>query len=41
MVKFFDLEGRFPAHAGELPQAAVDYVARMVKVPAADLGRYS
>lgn len=41
LLKFFDLEGRFPAHAGELPQAAVDYVAGLVKVPAAELGRYS
>ena len=39
-MKFFDLEGRFPANAGELPQAAIDYVARLVKVPAAELGRY-
>jgi len=40
LLKFFDLEGRFPANAGELPQAAVDYVAGLVKVPAAELGRY-
>jgi hypothetical protein len=40
MLKFFDLEGRFPAHGGELPQAAIGYVAALVKVPAAELGRY-
>ncbi|MCA1679964.1 MAG: DUF4158 domain-containing protein, partial [Actinobacteria bacterium] len=41
LLKFFDLEGRFPTHAGELPQAAIDYVARLVKVPVAELGRYA
>ena len=35
LLKFFDLEIRFPTHAGELPQAAVDYVAGQVKVVAA------
>ena len=40
MLKFFDLEGRFPTNAGELPEAAVDYVARLVQVPAGELGRY-
>jgi hypothetical protein len=29
-LKFFELEGRFPRHAGELPPAAVSYVARQV-----------
>lgn len=28
----FGLEGRFPRHAGEVPKAAVDYVAGQVKV---------
>ena len=41
LLKFFDLEGRFPASAGELPQAAVDYVAALVGVPVAELGRYA
>jgi hypothetical protein len=27
-LKFFELEGRFPRHAGELPPAAVSYVAQ-------------
>jgi hypothetical protein len=40
MLKFFDLEGRFPAHGCELPQTAIGYVAALVKVPAAELGRY-
>jgi hypothetical protein len=41
LLKFFDLEGRFPASAGELPQAAIDYVAALVGVPVAELGRYA
>ena len=39
-LKFFDLEGRFPANAQELPQLAVDYVAGLVKVPPAELAHY-
>jgi len=27
LLRFFDLEARFPAHVGELPQTAVEYVA--------------
>lgn len=41
MLKFFDLEGRFPADHSELPAAAVDYVARLVKVPASELAGYA
>jgi len=41
LLKFFDLEGRFPADRSELPAAAVDYVASLVKVPAADLDAYA
>jgi hypothetical protein len=33
LLRFFDLEAGFPAHPGELPQAAVEYVAGQVKVP--------
>jgi hypothetical protein len=40
MLKFFELEGRFPRHAGELPAAAVDYVAKQAGVPTQDLARY-
>src|SRR6266540_1722571 len=40
LLKFFEQEGRFPAHAGELPRVAVDYVAGLVEVPAGELGRY-
>ena len=40
MLKFFDLEGRFPTSTGELPPAAVDYVAGLVNVAAGELGSY-
>jgi hypothetical protein len=33
--KFFEIEGRFPRHPGELPSVAVDFVARQLGVPAA------
>ena len=32
ILKFFAIEARFPRHAGEVPKAAVDYVAGQVKV---------
>jgi hypothetical protein len=41
LLKFFDLEGRFPAGPEELPAAAIDYVAGLVKVPAAELAAYA
>ncbi|MEE4598465.1 DUF4158 domain-containing protein [Streptomyces sp. DSM 41524] len=34
MLKFFELEGRFPQFVEEFPQAAVDYAADVVKVSA-------
>ncbi|MDQ1014317.1 hypothetical protein QFZ43_000866 [Streptomyces afghaniensis] len=40
MLKFFEIEGRFPEFIEEFPQAAVDYVAGLVKVPAAELAKY-
>jgi hypothetical protein len=39
-LKFFELEWRFPRHAGELPPAAVSYVARQVGVDPAELRGY-
>ena len=30
MLKFFEVEGRFPRHAGEVPPAAVDFVVRQL-----------
>lgn len=40
LLKFFELEARFPRHLGELPTAAVEYVAEQVKVPAFALADY-
>lgn len=39
-LKFFELEARFPCHAGEIPPAAVEYVASQVKVEPETLARY-
>jgi len=35
MLKFFEIEGRFPRHPGEVPPAAVDFVARQLGFEAA------
>ncbi len=32
LLKFFELEGRFPRHAGKLPRQAVDYLAQQLRV---------
>ena len=40
LLKFFSRMGRFPRGRGELPDEAVAYVARQVRVPASDLGLY-
>ncbi|CAM5321284.1 DUF4158 domain-containing protein [Streptomyces abikoensis] len=40
MLKFFELEGRFPEFVEEIPQPAVDYVAELVKVPAVEFAKY-
>ena len=40
LLKFFDLEARFPRHVGEVPTAAVEYVAGQVKVDSALFGKY-
>jgi hypothetical protein len=32
LLKFFELEGRFPRHAAELPRQAVDYLAQQLRV---------
>jgi TnpA family transposase len=41
LLKFFELEGRFPHHAGELPRQAVAYLAEQVKVDPALLAAYA
>ncbi|MFE2442277.1 DUF4158 domain-containing protein [Streptomyces sp. NPDC059426] len=40
LLKFFELEGRFPDVLEEVPPAAVEYVADLVKVPATDFAKY-
>lgn len=40
LLKYFEIEGRFPRHAGEVPKAAVDYVASQVKVAPDAFGAY-
>lgn len=40
LLKFFELEGRFPRHVGELPEAAVKYVSQQVRIDAAELASY-
>jgi len=40
LLKFYTRRGRFPRGRGELPDEAVAYVARQMKVPASDLGLY-
>ncbi len=39
-LKFFELEARLPRHAGEIPPAAVEYVASQVKVEPGKLAGY-
>ena len=40
LLRFYAVHGRFPSGRSELPDQAVAYVARMVDVPALDLGFY-
>ena len=37
LLKYFEMEGRFPRHVGELPPAAVSYVVRQVGVDSVEL----
>ncbi|WP_406314539.1 DUF4158 domain-containing protein [Streptosporangium sp. NBC_01639] len=40
LLKFFEVEARFPESAREVPAAAVEYVAQQVKVPAGAWAAY-
>jgi Transposase. len=40
LLKFFELEARFPRHGGEVPPVAVAYLAQQVGVEAAEFTRY-
>jgi Domain of unknown function (DUF4158) len=41
MLKFHEIEGRFPAYREEVPQAPVDYLGSLVKVEPALFAKYS
>ncbi|MEV0633143.1 DUF4158 domain-containing protein [Nonomuraea wenchangensis] len=41
ILKFYEVEGRFPGYPEEIPAAAVEYVASLVKVEAELLAKYS
>ncbi len=41
VLRFFELEARFPRQVDELPPPAVDYVAAQVKVDPAQLAKYA
>jgi hypothetical protein len=41
MLKFYEIEGRFPAYPEEVPPAAVRYLGSLVKVGPALFARYS
>ncbi|GAB3209605.1 hypothetical protein GCM10027294_24670 [Marinactinospora endophytica] len=40
LLKFFEVEARFPEDAGEIPVPAVSYVAQQVKVPVEEWAAY-
>ncbi|MFE2386736.1 DUF4158 domain-containing protein [Streptomyces misionensis] len=40
LLKFFEVEARFPEDAGEIPVPAVSYVAQQVRVPAEEWAAY-
>ena len=40
MLKFYEIEGRFPAYPEEVPPAAVRYLASLVKVDPALFAKY-
>ncbi|MBT2401949.1 DUF4158 domain-containing protein [Streptomyces sp. ISL-100] len=40
LLKFFEVEARFPETDGEVPAAAVGYVAQQVKVPSQEWAGY-
>ncbi len=40
LLKFFEIDGRFPEYSAEVPEQAVAYLAEQVKVDAALFGKY-
>ncbi|MBD3557519.1 Tn3 family transposase [Planktothrix sp. FACHB-1355] len=41
LLKFFQLEARFPQHAAEIPPSAIDYLAKQVKVAPEQFQKYA
>ncbi len=41
LLKYFQIEGKFPHHRRETPQAAIDYVARQLKLSPDILHKYN
>lgn len=41
LLKFYEIEGRFPAYPEEVPPVAVEYVAALVKVSPVAFAKYS
>lgn len=41
VLKFFEVEARFPAYPEEIPAQAVDYVATQVQVDPSEFAKYS
>ncbi|MDJ0704327.1 MAG: DUF4158 domain-containing protein, partial [Leptolyngbyaceae cyanobacterium MO_188.B28] len=40
LLKFFQMEARFPQHVGEIPHAVVTFIAQQLQLSAEDLARY-
>jgi hypothetical protein len=40
LLKFFEIEGRFPEYSAEVPERAVVYLAEQVKVDSALFAKY-
>ena len=40
LLKFFQMEGRFPANKNEVPQAVIEYVARQTEVAPTSWAEY-
>lgn len=41
LLKYFEIEGRFPRRQRDIPQAAVEFVARQLNIPAAVFAEYN
>ncbi|MGW3471039.1 DUF4158 domain-containing protein [Saccharopolyspora sp. NPDC000995] len=41
VLKYFEIEGEFPRYSEQVPAAAVEFMAGLVKVDSAEFGKYS